>query len=357
MWRRFFFTAIAGLFFALALAGNPGVSGAATAKPSLSGSPIGVWERTLHNDAGPDPVIVMELKTDGTYSVSGVPFVEDHGSFAITSVGVLSFTSNVNPNHNRLLAIKMDGENALTLFTTLPFPYSEVWTRKQGAPNFPSVAVGGADIPEGLPVLMASALAAEAEPWREDALPTSVRVERMKSGRYQIALHFFSPSAAQELQITVTEHSVSKSVHDGSRAASAPLPPIFMDLPRIVEAGAAQGFKGALKKADMRVYEGHGAAWMATFDGARTGATFSAETGERIKGDVTGYIAQYEADWNHAGELWHKALAQYRKEDSDNHICDEAVWGVSGCGYRYAVEGWKRNCSVSGGRWISGGCH
>ena len=155
----------------------------------------------------------------------------------------------------------------------------------------------------------------------------------------------------------MTEHGTRKSVHDGSRTASAPLPPTFLDLPWIVEAARTQSFTGALKKADMRVYEGHGAAWMATFDGARTGATFSAETGERIEGDVTGYIAQYEADWNHAGEMWRKALEQYRKEDNDENGCDEAVWGTSGCGYRYAVEGWKRNCRVSGGDWYGGGFH
>lgn len=355
MWQRLLFTGIAGLF--IALAGGSGAAEAATAKSSMSGALIGVWERTLRNDAGPDPVVVMDLKADGTYSVSGVPFMEDRGSFTITSLGVLSFTSNVSPNHNRLLAIKMDGENALTLYTTVPFPYSEVWTRKQGAPNFPSVAINGASIPKGLPVLMASALAAEAQPWREDALPTWIRVERMKSGRYQITLHFFSPSATEEMRITVTEYGISKSVHDGSRTVSAPMSPNFMDLPRIVEAAGAQGFKGALKKADVRDYKGYGPAWMTVFAGARTGATFSATTGKRINADVTGYVAQYEADWNHAGALWRKALAQYRKEDNDNHGCDEAVWGVSGCGYRYAVEGWKRNCSVSGGKWYSGGCH
>ena len=355
MWRQFFFASIAGLF--ITLAGGPGSAGAATPRPSLSGSLIGVWERTLRNDAGPDPVIVMELKADGTYSVSGVPFVEDHGTFTMSSPWVLTFTSKVSPNHNRLLAIKMDGENALTLFTTAPFPYSEVWTRKQGAPNFPSVTVGGANIPKGLPVLMASALAAEAQPWREDALPTWIRVERMKSGRYQITLHFFSPSATEEMQIKVTEYGISKSVHDGSRTVSAPMSPNFMDLPRIVEAADAQGLKGALKKADVRDYKGYGPAWMTFFAGTRNGATFSATTGKRINADVTGYVAQYEADWNHAGALWRKALEQYRKEDNDKHGCDEAVWGVSGCGYRYAVEGWKRDCRVSGGAWYGGGCH
>jgi hypothetical protein len=350
---------LAILLFGLAAAALSafGDSDAVAAESSLSGPLIGVWERTLRNDAGQDPVIVMELKTDGTYSVSGVPFVQDQGSFAITPVGALAFTSNVNPNRNRLLAIKMDGENALTLYTGVPFPYWEVWTRKQGGPNFLSVAVGGAEIPEALPLLMASALAAEAQPWREDALPTWIRVERMKSGDYQVALHFFSPSTNEEMRIVVTEHGASKSVHDGSRTASTPMPPTFLDLPRIVEAAGTQGFTGALKKADLRVYEGHGPAWMATFEGARAGATFSAATGERIEGDVTGYIAQYEADWNHAGEMWRKALEQYRKEDNDENGCDEAVWGTSGCGYRYAVEGWKRNCRVSGGDWYGGGCH
>ena len=325
--------------------------------------PVGVWERTLRDDVGPDPVIVMELRGDGTYSVSGVPFVEDKGSYTVQN-GVLSFTSNVNPGKSRILAIKMDGENALTLFTGVPFPYSEVWTRKQGVPNFPSVAINGADIPEALPLLMASALAAEAQPWREDALPTWMRVERMKSGEYQIVLHFFSPSTTEELRITVTEHGVSKSVHDGSRAASAPLPPIFMDLPRIVEAAGTHGFTGALKNADIRVYKGHGAAWMARFEGARTGATFSATTGERIEGDVTGYIAQYEADWNRIGGLWHQMLGQYRKEDDDYGPCEPIeVWGPS-CLPSSVLKGIIRSksktsmeCSGHGGTWTNMGCY
>lgn len=355
MIRRTCLVALIAALAALAVGLGPftGTSSAA----EMSGAVIGVWERPLRNDAGPDPVIVMELKSDGTYSISGMPFVEDRGSFSLQIPGVLAFTSNVNPGKNRLLAVKLDGENTLTLFTNTPFSYSEVWIRKQSAPNFPSVAMNGADIPEGLPVLIASALDVVALPWREDAAPTWIRVERMKNGRYRITLHFFSPSAAEEMQINVTEYGINKSVHDGSRAVSAPLPPNFMDLPRIVEAAGAQGFKGALKKADVRAYKGYGPAWMTVFAGARNGATFSATTGKRINADVTGYIAQYEADWNHAGEVWRKALEQYRKEDNDTSGCDDAVWGASGCGYKFAVGGWKRNCSVSGGTWRGGGCY
>ena len=166
-----------------------------------------------------------------------------------------------------------------------------------------------ADIPEALPLLMASALASEARPWQGDALPTWVRVERMQSGGYQVVFHFFSPSATQEMRITVTEHGIRSSVHDGSRTVSAPLPLIFMDLPRIVSEAQVERFHGALGKADLRVYKGHGAAWMATFDGARTGAAFSGETGERIHGDVTGSIAQYEADWQKTAEIWQRVWA------------------------------------------------
>ena len=339
----------------------------ASESPRRTVAPIGVWERSLRNDAGPDPVIAMEIRTDGTYSVSGIPMVEDRGSWSAEVPGVLAFTSDVSPNRSRILAVRMDGEDALTLFTDIPFPYSEVWIRKLGAPNFPSVAINGVDIPEALSLLMASAHAAEARPWREDALPTWIRVERSNDGGYQIALHFFSPSATEGMEIRVTEYGTEKSVYDGSRAAAPPLPPVFMDLPRIVEAAAAQGFNGALRRADVRVYEGHGPAWMAFFDGAGTGAgtgaTFSAMTGERVYEDVTGYIAQYEADWNRMAGVWRQMLDQY-KEDDDYGPCEPIeVWGRS-CLPSNVLEGIVRRkikslseCTSHGGKWSNMGCY
>lgn len=311
--------------------------------------PVGTWQRHLRNDVGPDPLIVMKLNADGTYTMSGIPMVEDRGTYTLANY-VIAFTSHVSPTRNRLLAVRMVRDNELTLFTDIPFRYEEVWARKARVMSpFPSVKVNGVEVPEGLPVLMVSALTTRARAWHEDALPTWIRVERTTSGRYQLTLHFHSPSSAQEMRIRVTEDGISESVHNGSRTMSEPLPMIFMDLPDLVSAARAEGFSGVLKEADVRVHPGHGAAWMAAFDGARTGVTFSARTGERIEGDVTGYVQQYEAGWNEMQALWQQATASLGGSGGYEEYC-RSITTRSSC----EMSG----CNWSGGSLVTGEhCH
>ena len=76
--------------------------------------------------------------------------------------------------------------------------------------------------------------------------------------------------------------------------------------------------------------------------------------GERIEGDVTGYIAQYEADWDRMGEVWRKALDPYRPKADDLGLCEvdrfacyiqvvpgvyETETGCRGAGHSWSTQG------------------
>ena len=86
-------------------------------------------------------------------------------------------------------------------------------------------------------------------------------------------------------------------------------------------------------------------------------------TGERINEDVTGYVAQYEADWNRIGGVWRLMLQQYREEDDDYGPCEPIeVWGRS-CIPSSVLKGITRlrsktssECRRLGGIWTNMGC-
>jgi hypothetical protein len=288
-------------------------------------TPVGVWELRYQDAVGQSYLNVLELRKDGTYAThmqDATP--SDTGRYTLTDT-MVTFESRLDPRFSRDVPYELDGDTTLKLLIVAPGGGGNAfyvdWTRSSLTRQLRIIEIFERRVPGDLPSRLA-AFASEAQKWKEDAVPTWIRMTARQNGEYETILHFFSPSTMQELRMTVTAYDIKTSTHNGSRTAHRPLPPEFLDLPLLLIKANENQITGPLEKADLSVYEQHGAVWQITMTNRQRGS-FSAETGAKIDGDVTGYKAQYEADWNHAGELWRKAMKQWQKDDSNGefHTC------------------------------------
>lgn len=339
----------AALFLGAASCGKP-PSGAAAQARKADG-PVGVWEMRYKDAVGQSYLNVLELRPDGSYATymqDATP--DDHGAYVFAD-GALKFASEVDPRLSQSLPYELR-DDSLKIFTA-PLPGAGVnpsaaeWRRSDALPAFQTTVIGGDEVPVGLPGMAAAAMASHALPWRADAAPVSLEVKISPPGRgVNVRLRFFSPAANEGLQLNITKYAISSRAFDGARMERRPLPAEFADLAVILDRAASEGVAGAFRRADLKTYENAGPAWMISPEGPR-GATYSAITGERIHGDVTGYIAQYEADWAKAGALWRQAIERRRR---DGDTLEDA--------FKRADEKYKRSiCELDGGDWRSNACY
>ena len=145
-----------------------------------------------------------------------------------------------------------------------------------------------------------------AQLWREDAIPVSLKFEdrnapNPKMRGPEVTISFFSPASGNGMLVRVTS--------DGPRTSEfnqivnwgrLPLPPVFVDLPAALRIARNNGMKGLADRARLDIWNPSGAppvlAWMIG------DKTVNGATGEMIDYDVTGYIARYNAQWQHAAK-------------------------------------------------------
>lgn len=336
----------------LAIAACGQAQNGAAAEAPATDSPAGVWEMRYQDVAGQSYLNVLELRPDrayATYMQDATP--DDHGAYSIAD-GALSFKSDVDSRFSQNLPFELHGDLLKIFIAPYPGagaePITAEWRRSEAAPAFRTVEVDGDELPAGLPGMTAAAMAAQALPWREDALPVSLEIEIAPPGRRaRLTLLFFSPSANEGLRLVITKYGYASNVIDGSRMPHRPLPANFVDLADVVAKMSSDGVDGAFRRADLKTYEGAGPAWMLHPDGPQ-GATYSAVTGERIKGDVTGYIAQYEADWAKNAQVWREVFERYASCPPG-----EARDRLFGGGCMTATT--SSLCAQWGGRWMKQG--
>jgi len=342
--------AVLGLAVASCDSGQNGASAKAPAADGLAG----IWEMRYQDAVGQSYLNILELRPDGgyaTYMQDAAP--DDHGAYRIAD-GALSFQSDVDPRFSRNLPYELHGD--LLRIVLAPYPGPGVgtnpslaeWRRSEALPAFLTVNIDGDELPSGLPGMVAAAMAAQALPWRDDALPVGLEVEIAPPGRrVRLTLLLFSPSTNEGMRLVITKYAFTSKVIDGSRMPHRPLPANFIDLADILAKAASGGMTGAFRRAGLRTYGRAGPAWMIGSDGPR-GATYSAITGERINGDVTGYIARYEADWAENARTWRQVFARYAS-CSPGEARDRLFGG--GC----MTARTSSLCAQWGGRWMKHG--
>jgi hypothetical protein len=306
-------------------------------------SPAGLWEMRYKDAVGQSYLDVLELRPDGTYAThmqGATP--SDLGQYKIQGDRI-GFRSAVSPRLSRDMRYAMPNANTLRLTLNTPQPVLAEWKRSALKPVFTSIDIDGRQVPTNLPHLVVAAMEGRVLPWRPDALPISVEVKENALSRPEITLDFYSPSSGEVMRLLVSTYDVKGRVIDGARLSHLPLPVRFVDLAGILAAAKRDGVAGALNQAQMKTYSKAGPAWMLSLTGP-AGATYSAESGTRIRGDVTGYVAQYEADWKHAGDLWRKAMERNAPKSG---TYDKNAWRCKSCSHNTTPA----SCAGNGGSW------
>jgi hypothetical protein len=180
----------------------------------------------------------------------------------------------------------------------------------QRTPSKEAVLSIGGGLPKDVPEMMKAALK-RAQNWQKDALPVAVEFEEVDAPNPaawgpQVIFYFVSASSGKGFRVTVAATRTSDFVFNQTvNWAAEPLPPVFVDLPAAFRIAREHGMKGAPRSASMRVYTVRGnppiLAWI-VHPGNGEGKTINAATGEIIDFDVTGYIAQYNAQWQRAAK-------------------------------------------------------
>lgn len=336
---------------------SDGVGAATPFQSAIAKPPVaGVWELRYQDAVGQSYLNVLELRKDGTYVThmqDATP--SDTGRYSVSETA-LFFDSAVGPQFSRDVFFSMEDSHTLKLFLTAPGVGEAVavdWKRSDLRRRLRTWEWFGQRAPGELSTEVAAFLG-EARNWREDAAPTAIRMEAGRNRDFNTVLHFFSPSTAEELRMTITPFDVRSSTHEGVRAKQIPLPPAFIDLPLILIKAAESEFEGALEKADLQVWGDYGPVWR-LFYANQQGGSFSATSGDRINSDVTSYIAQYEADWNRASDLWRKALEQYRPKPRTADSDFEPDISGPDCNVFCDVYDTQSSCNSAGGDWVVGG--
>jgi hypothetical protein len=180
---------------------------------------------------------------------------------------------------------------------------------------------GVRQLPKDLPELMHAATQ-RARLWRPDAIPVALEFQHREVPNPTmrgpaVRISFFSPAEGTGLLVTVTTGGMRTSEFNQAVSwGGMSLPPVFVDLPAAVRIVRKNGMQGPVNRASLRIWSPGGAppvlAWMV---GDRT---VNGATGEIIGYDVTGYIARYNAQWEHAAQGLRALLRSARGEASSS---------------------------------------
>jgi hypothetical protein len=127
-----------------------------------------------------------------------------------------------------------------------------------------------------------------------------------------VRLNFFSPSSGLGLWITVSTEGTT--FFGASRGGGIAIPNGFLDLPQAWAVARQYGVRPPLEQAMLRVWTPQGSepvlAW--TVSGTGAGINIDGVLGNRLEGDLSGYVAAYNAQWEAAIAGLRRLLAQPR---------------------------------------------
>jgi hypothetical protein len=180
-------------------------------------------------------------------------------------------------------------------------------------------------LPKDIPELMHAATK-RARLWRQDATPVGIEINQYDAPNHkgpEVRFRFTSPSTGIGYQITVSTNAVRTfEFHQTVNWGEFSLPAVFVDLPAVARIARDNGMKGPIGKASLRIYAPKGIApvlaWMVHPAARGYGRTVNGATGEIIEYDVTGYIAAYNKQWEHAAKGLRALMRSGRRGASSN---------------------------------------
>jgi hypothetical protein len=184
------------------------------------------------------------------------------------------------------------------------------WHRRERSLTLATAAINSQLVPTGIPAITAAARAL-ARRWQPDALLGIIDYQRPDGPNPQppsVRLSFFSPASGLGLWITVS--SEGASFFGASRA----IPNGFLDLPQAWAVARQYGVQPPLERATLQVWTPGGSAPVVAWSlsGARGGVNIDGVEGNLLEGDLSGYIAAYNAQGEVAIAGLRRLLARRR---------------------------------------------
>lgn len=269
---------------------------AVTVDPKL----VGTWnlEIWIPTPQGPVPA-VWHIRDDGTYEVEAAHL--SHAGTMEAKDGQWKLESRTNDwkDGGRY---EMEGWTAFITHGTLG---PGRWHRKEPALKLDLVDMGTEVLPGGLPELVGGA-GILARRWQADAHLVSLELDHEDNQKRKpvIESRFFSPASGGGLVITTSPGGSGFFEHRAVRWGESAIPDGFLDLPQAWATARQHGQPAPLGRADLRIYEPEGIgqvlAWSLSSQRGHSGINIDAATGEVLEGDLTGYVAAYNAQWQQA---------------------------------------------------------
>ncbi len=280
---------------------------------------VGTWllEVQLPSAAGPVPVI-WRIERDGRY---------------IMDAGDLSHSGRLTAfggewELNAETASFADGgnyefQNWATLVTRARTGVGR-WFRLEPRLVLNQVELSGQKLPTNVPAVVQNARAVAAS-WRPDATLVSIEFDRNDAANSfvqdQLQLSFTSPATGAGLVVWVEPTGTRFFVHDVVNWRTDDIPDGFLDLPAAWAVARQNGLLPPLKSAKLQIFEpqedGLILAWSFTAARGETrGVNLDAVSGTKLDGDLTGYVAAYNAQWQAATAGLRKLFQRPRRPSS-----------------------------------------
>ncbi|MEM7023797.1 MAG: hypothetical protein AAF637_14570 [Pseudomonadota bacterium] len=276
---------------------------------------VGTWllEIQLPSPQGPVPVW-WTITPDGNYTIDAGPF--SHAG-----------TMTAGGSHFELAATTSDfrdhGRYEISDWATIVVHGQQGpgrWHRREPALKLAVVEINAQLIPAEVPAVTDAARGL-ARSWQPDALLARVDYDRPSGTRAtppEVELFFFSPSSGLGLWVNVS--TAGTSFFGASRADGLAIPNGFLDLPQAWTIARQYGVAPPLERALLRVWTPEGGepvlAWSISGNGAA--ANIDATEGNRLEGDLSGYVAAYNAQWQEAVAGLRRLLARPRSSSSSS---------------------------------------
>ncbi|HPE32449.1 MAG TPA: hypothetical protein PLV61_14760 [Parvularculaceae bacterium] len=300
--------------------------------PKPKGLP-GAWERIDGPPTDPFSRPVLEFLENGKWRLHQAGASES-GDYSVDGKTVKFEGGRYNlGGWKQEYAIKGD---ELTITSTLALPTApkgapplvdvSTW-RFIVAPTFvPTEMAGGLAAPAALPEIAVQALMLARE--RNPSVDVrKVDVEQYLPGAFKLDFYMMAPDRSGVV-VTMDPYHIRVKEFAQAYWGDHALPVAFIDLPKATEIAVANGLVGDMTKADLGNWSGKGAYWRVF---SHAGAvTVNAVNGEVMKGDVTGYVEQYNADWDRALKLLAEAIKKSQpapKEQSCGPMYHKSLWG------------------------------
>jgi len=317
-----------------------GLVGACDASSSVDPELVGRWQL----QGAPLP-IYWDIRADGTYAVSGPGAGAGHQGTFETSSGTWALHSDVWgedggayrwTDRNTFIGTGRLGPGVwLRVGEALVAAQEPVESEPEAQPEtmhtwFPPATLSPDEVrftlngefdrplPENLPELLDAARRLSAG-WRVDSVPVSLEYRWIFAPNpavrgSEVRIYFVSPADGAGEMITVRASGSTRFESRQVNWGKDELPMVFVDLPAALRIARANGLEGPLERALLRTWRPGSEpilAWSLTT--RKGGRSVDAGTGTILEGDLTGYIASYNADWDRAAKGLQRLLRQTRR--------------------------------------------